>query len=34
MFVLSCKYSNRSIPADHCAALFSDPEWKMKQLLE
>jgi hypothetical protein len=34
MFVLSCKYSNRSIPAEHCAALFADTEWKMKQLLE
>jgi hypothetical protein len=34
MFVLSCKYSNRSIPHDQCAALFNDPEWKMKQLLE
>ena len=34
MFVLSCKYANRSIPADHCAALFSDSEWRMKPLLD
>lgn len=34
LFVVSCKYSNRSIPADECAALFNDREWKMKQLLE
>jgi hypothetical protein len=34
MFVLSCKYANRSIPADHCAALFSDLEWRKKPLLE
>jgi hypothetical protein len=34
LFVVSCKYSNRSIPADECAALFGDQEWKMKQLLE
>jgi len=34
LFVVSCKYANRSIPADECAALFNDREWKMKQLLE
>lgn len=34
LFVVSCKYASRSIPADECAALFSDGEWKMKQLLE
>ena len=34
LFVVFCKYSNRSIPADECAALFHDAEWKMKQLLE
>jgi len=34
LFILSCKYSNRSIPAEECAALFSDPEWKVKPLLE
>src|SRR2546421_697003 len=34
MFVVSCKYSNRSIPADECSALFNDAGWKMKQLLE
>ena len=34
LFVVSCKYSNRSIPAEECAALFHDAEWKVKQLLE
>ena len=34
MFVLSCKYANRSIPPDQCAALFHDSEWKVKPLLE
>jgi len=33
IFVVSCKYSNRSIPADQCAALFSDPGWTVKPLL-
>jgi hypothetical protein len=33
IFVVSCKYSNRSIPADYCAALFGDPEWIVKPLL-
>jgi hypothetical protein len=33
MFIVSCKYANRSIPADECAALFADADWKMKQLL-
>jgi len=33
LFVLSCKYANRSMPADECAALFSDAEWKVKPLL-
>jgi hypothetical protein len=32
-FVLSCKYAHRSIPADECAALFSDADWRMKALL-
>jgi len=34
LFIVSCKYANRSIPSEECAALFADPEWKMKQLLE
>jgi hypothetical protein len=34
LFVVSCKYANRSIPAEECEALFHDAEWKMKQLLE
>jgi hypothetical protein len=33
LFVISCKYANRSIPADECAALFSDPTWQIKPLL-
>jgi hypothetical protein len=33
LFILSCKYANRSIPAEDCAALFSDAEWKVKPLL-
>ena len=33
LFVLSCKYAHRSIPADDCAALFSDPDWHVKPLL-
>ena len=33
IFIVSCKYSNRSIPAEECAALFSDADWKMKPLL-
>ena len=32
-FVVYCKYANRSIPADQCAALFNDSEWHMKPLL-
>jgi hypothetical protein len=34
LFVLSCRYSKRSIPADECAALFNDSEWKVKPLLQ
>jgi hypothetical protein len=33
LFVISCKYANRSIPADECAALFNDADWHMKALL-
>jgi hypothetical protein len=33
LFVLSCKYANRSIPADECAALFNDADWRVKPLL-
>ena len=33
LFVLSCKYANRSIPPDDCAALFNDPDWQVKPLL-
>jgi hypothetical protein len=33
LFVVSCKWSNRSIPAEECTALFSDAEWKVQPLL-
>jgi hypothetical protein len=33
LFVLSCKYANRSMPAEACAALFNDAEWRVKPLL-
>jgi hypothetical protein len=33
LFIVSCKYSNRSIPADQCAELFKDAEWRVKPLL-
>ena len=33
MFVVSCKYSNRSIPADEYGALVNDTEWRMRPLL-
>lgn len=33
LFVVSCKYANRSIPADDCAVLFHDPDWQVKPLL-
>jgi hypothetical protein len=33
LFVLSCKYANRSIPVEDCATLFSDPDWQVKPLL-
>jgi hypothetical protein len=33
MFILSCKYANRSIPPDECSALFNDAEWHIKPLL-
>lgn len=33
LFVLSCKYANRSIPVEDCATLFSDPDWRVKPLL-
>jgi len=32
LFILACKYSKRSIPADECAALFNDADWKMRPL--
>jgi hypothetical protein len=33
LFVLSCKYANRSIPPEECEALFNDPEWHIRPLL-
>lgn len=32
IFVLSCKYAKRMIPADECAALYNDGEWLVKPL--
>ncbi len=32
-FVVYCKYSKRSIPADECAALFNAADWAVKPLL-
>ena len=34
LFVLFCKYANRSMPSEECAALFNDAEWRVKPLLE
>lgn len=34
LFVLSCRYAERSISADDYAALSNDPEWELKHLLE
>lgn len=33
LFILSCKYAKRSMPADECASLFSDADWHIKPLL-
>jgi hypothetical protein len=33
MFVLSCRYSRRSMPQDEYSALVNDAEWRMKPLL-
>lgn len=33
IFVVSCKYANRSIHADEYSALISDPDWRMKPLI-
>ena len=32
-FVVYCKYSKRSIPADECAAFYNAADWTMKPLL-
>src|SRR5258707_15067217 len=32
-FIVYCKYSKRSIPADEYNALISDPDWEMRPLL-
>jgi hypothetical protein len=34
LFVLSCRYAERSISADDYAALSNDAEWQLKHLLE
>ena len=33
IFIVSCRYANRSIPPSECASVFGDPEWVMKPLL-
>jgi hypothetical protein len=33
LFVVYCKYSRRSIPADQYHALLADPDWEMRPLL-
>jgi hypothetical protein len=32
-FIVYCKYSKRSMPADEYHALISDPEWERRPLL-
>ena len=32
-FIVYCKYSKRSIPADEYTALIDDPDWEMRPLL-
>jgi hypothetical protein len=34
LFVLSCRYTERTISADTYAALSNDPDWELKHLLE
>lgn len=33
IFVVSCKYANRSIPPDEYGALVNDADWRMRPLL-
>ena len=33
LFVVSCQYANRSIPADEYNALLADPDWQMRPLI-
>jgi hypothetical protein len=33
LFIVYCKYSKRSIPADKYHALISDPDWEVRPLL-
>jgi hypothetical protein len=33
LFVVSCKYSNRSIPPDEYGALVNDADWRMRPLI-
>jgi hypothetical protein len=33
MFVVACRYANRSIPADDHSALTRDPDWRMTPLI-
>jgi hypothetical protein len=32
-FIVYCRYSKRSMPADEYHALISDPDWEMRPLL-
>jgi len=32
LFIVSCTYAKRSIPAEEYEALVNDPDWKMKEL--
>jgi hypothetical protein len=34
MFVVTCRYSGRSITAEDHAAVVGDPEWRMTPLIE
>ena len=33
LFVVACRYSNRSISVDEYDALVDDPDWQMKPLI-
>ena len=33
LFVVACRYSDRSISADEYSALVNDPDWQMRPLI-